>query len=353
MCVTVQTTNVVALDNQALQLVTLTNQQGMQVQFIDWGATWVSCIVPVGNEKREVLLGCQLADYAKQGVYLGATIGRYANRIANSQFEYQGKTIKLTANQNEHQLHGGLIGFDKQRWKIEQTGEKCGENFVIFSLISSDGEQGFLGKVKVQTIYRLTEDNALLVEFKAVSDRDTPLSLTNHAYFNLNNAENGSDIREHFLQLNAEQFLPVDSQGIPNAPLKSVQNSSFDFRQAKAIKQDFLQAEQQLTKGYDHAFLLDQQREKTCAILTAPDRSLSLTVSTNQPALQVYTGNYLQGTPTRSGSEYTDYTGIALETQALPDTPNHPEWWQYGGMLKAGEEYQRWTRFQFGCKSQK
>jgi len=347
MGVTVETTKTLAFDKQVLQLVTLTNQQGMQVQFIDWGATWVSCVVPVENEKREVLLGCQLADYAKQGVYLGATIGRYANRIANSQFAYQGETIKLTANQNEHQLHGGLIGFDKQRWKIEQTGEKCGENFVIFSLISPDGEQGFQGNVKVQAIYRLTDDNALIVEFKAVSDKDTPLNLTNHAYFNLNNAAQGCDIREHFLQLNAAQFLPVDSQGIPNAPLKSVQNSSFDFRQAKAIKQDFLQAEQQLTKGYDHAFLLDQQREKTCAILTAPDRSLCLTVSTSQAALQVYTGNYLQGTPTRCGGEYADYTGIALETQALPDTPNHPEWWQYGGMLKAGETYHHWTKFQF------
>ncbi|WP_439287041.1 galactose-1-epimerase [Lonepinella sp. BR2357] len=348
MSVSVETTKVLAPDKHALQLVTLTNQQGMRVQFIDWGATWVSCVVPVGDEKREVLLGCKLEDYAKQGVYFGATIGRYANRIANSQFDYQGQTIKLTANQGSHQLHGGPIGFDKRRWQIEQTEEKCGENGVIFSLTSPDGEQGFVGTVKVQAIYRLTDDNALIAEFKAISDQDTPLNLTNHAYFNLYHAEQGSDIREHLLQLNAAQFVPVDSQGIPNAPLKSVQHTSFDFRQAKAIKQDFLQDEQQLTKGYDHAFLLGTGHEKTGAILTAPDGSLRLTLTTSQPALQVYTGNYLQGTPTRAGGEYADYTGIALETQALPDTPNHPEWWQYGGMVKAGETYQQWTRFQFG-----
>ncbi|MCK3658481.1 galactose-1-epimerase [Pasteurellaceae bacterium Pebbles2] len=339
---TVEKSTALAPDNAPFQLVSLSNKQGMCVQFMDWGATWLSCKVPVNGELREVLLGCQPEDYPKQNAYLGAAVGRYANRIANSQFELNGNVVKLTANQGVHQLHGG-VGFDKVRWKIDEIQE----NFVRFSLFSADGDQGFAGNVQVKVTYRLGEDNALTVEFNAISDQDTPLNLTNHAYFNLVNASAGCDIRAHSLQLNAAEFLPVDSEGIPNAPLKSVAETSFDFRQPKVIAQDFLQQEQRLTKGYDHAFLIDEYREKTSAILIAPNGDIRLEVSTSQPALQVYTGNYLHGTPTRDEGEYADYSGIALESQALPDTPNHPEWWHYGGISKAGEHYKHWTRFQF------
>ena len=154
-------------------------------------------------------------------------------------------------------------------------------------------------------------------------------------------------MREHLLQLNADYFLPVDSEGIPNAPLKAVDSTSFDFRREKSIGADFLKEEQQLTKGYDHSFLLSGEPQKTAAILTALDRSLRLEISTSQPALQVYTGNYLGGTPNRNGGEYADYAGVALETQALPDTPNHPEWQHYAGITKATEVYRHWTKFKF------
>ncbi|WP_011199828.1 galactose-1-epimerase [[Mannheimia] succiniciproducens] len=339
---TLQKTTALAPDNQPFQIVTLSNKNGMKVQFMDWGATWISCQVPVNGELREVLLGCRAEDYPRQSAFLGATVGRYANRIANARFELNGQTFPLTANQGVHQLHGG-DGFDKRRWKIE----KCGENFVTFCLNSVDGDQGFPGNVEVVLDYELSEDNALTVRFHATPDKDTPLNLTNHAYFNLNNAIRGCDVRGHSLQLNADYFLPVDTDGIPNAPLKSVEGTSFDFLEEKPIGLDFLQEEQQLTKGYDHAFLLNNNAEKTCAILTALDRSLSLQVFTSQPALQVYTGNYLAGVPTRLGGSYADYAGIALETQALPDTPNHPEWQQYGGITKAGETYRHWTTFRF------
>lgn len=331
----------IAPDEQPFQLITLTNQNGMSIQLMDWGATWISCKVPVKGEQREILLGCHPEDYARQTAYLGASVGRYANRIANAEFTLNGKKIRLTANQGKHQLHGGE-GFDKRRWEVEM----CGLDFVRFSLFSSDGDQGFTGNVNAHVTYHLTEDNAIEVVFEANTDQDTPLNLTNHAYFNLNNAESGLDIRSHMLQLDADYFLPVDNEGIPNSSLKAVQYTSFDFRQEKLIGLDFLQEEQALTKGYDHAFLLNAQTDKPCAILTALDRSVVLQVFTSQPALQVYTGNYLGGTPTRCGSQYADYSGIALETQALPDTPNHPEWQQYGGISKAGEPYRQWTKFQ-------
>lgn len=335
-------TAVPAPDNAPFQIVTLQNSKGMTVQIMDWGAAWISCKVPVNGQLREVLLGCKPEDYPKQTAYLGASIGRYANRIADSRFELNGRSFTLTANQGNHQLHGGS-GFDKRRW----TMEKCGQNFVSFSLFSEDGDQGFPGNVRVTVRYELDDDNGLTISYEAQSDQDTPLSLTNHAYFNLHDAANGCDVRDHLLQLNAVQFLPVDSEGIPNAPLKNIEETSFDFRRPKPIRQDFLQQEQRVTKGYDHAFLLNDDPTKTAAILTAPDGSLQLKISTTQPALQVYTGNYLAGVPTRSDGVYQDYQGIALETQALPDTPNHPEWQRYGGIIKANEHYQQHTKFQF------
>ncbi|WP_116631093.1 galactose-1-epimerase [Pasteurella langaaensis] len=323
-----------APDGEPFQIFTLTNSQGMQVKIMDWGATWISCKVPVQGQLREVLLGCQPEDYIKQTAYLGASIGRYANRIAHA------AKLGLTTNQGQHQLHGGL-GWDKVRWKLD---EFC-ENFVRFRHFSADGDQGFAGNVVAFALFQLNDDNSLTITYQAENGQDTPLNLTNHAYFNL--YRENADVREHFLQVNTDQFLPVDSEGIPNAPLKSVEQTSFDFRTEKIIHADFLKEEQALTKGYDHAFLLNKNETKPCAILTAPDRSLRLEVSTSQSALQVYTGNYLADTPTRNGGAYQDYSGIALETQALPDTPNHPEWWQYGGMAKAGESYQHWTKFKF------
>lgn len=338
-----QTAQGCAPDGLPFQLFTLTNTRGMTIQVMDWGATWMSCKVPVQQVLREVLLGCRVEDYPSQQAYLGVTVGRYANRIAQGQFVLNGKTIQLDLNHGRHQLHGGTTGFNGKRWRVAQ----CGDNFVRFTLFSVDGDQGFQGNLNVTLTYTLTEENCVEVRFDAETDQDGPLNLTNHAYFNLNDADYGADIRTHYLQLNADYYLPVDAEGIPNGPLKSVQQTSFDFRRMKKIGQDFLQDEQVLVKGYDHAFLLNEDKTQTSAILTASDGSLSLHVSTSQPALQVYTGNFLAGTPTRLASVYADYAGVALETQALPDTPNHPEWWKFGGMSRAYEKYQHWTQFKF------
>ena len=332
-------------DGRRFNIFTLQNRNGMSIQIMDWGATWLSCKVPVNGELREVLLGCQPEDYPHQQAYLGASIGRYANRIANARFSLNGKTYQLSANQGDHQLHGGLQGYDKCRWELA----KCGQNFISFYWFSLDGEEGFPAMVQVRVTYQLNDDNSVEVRYEAKPSADTPLNLTNHAYFNLQNAEQGVDVRQHRLQINADYFLPVDSEGIPNAPLKSVANTAFDFRQSKTLAQDFGLQEQQVTKGYDHSFLL-KQNAQPAAILSAPSADVFLKVFTSQPALQVYTGNYLNGTANRAGQSYADFAGIALETQVLPDTPNHPEWWQYGGITRGGESYCQWTKFVFSTE---
>ena len=314
----------------------------MECVFNLWigGATWLSCKVPVNGTLREVLLGCKVEDYPTHQSYLGASIGRYANRIANAQFELNGELIKLRSNQGKHQLHGGE-GFDKRRWKIQE----CGENFVCFSLYSVDGDQGFPGNVDVSVIYTLTDDNSVKIEYAGMCDKDTALNLTNHAYFNLENAEQGSDVREHTLRLNGDFYLPVDNDGIPNSPLKHVVNTSFDFRIAKPIKQDFCKGSSKQQKVTIIPLLSIKAWQKPCVLLTSPTGDLSLEVRTSQAALQFYTGNYLADTPTRNGELYADFSGVALETQCLPDTPNHPEWQNYGGIQKAGERYCQWTEF--------
>ncbi|CAK6494911.1 Aldose 1-epimerase [Pantoea sp. Nvir] len=333
-----------APDGQPWRITVLRNASGMVATFMDWGATWLSARVPMRDGSvREALLGCATpSDYLHQDAYLGATIGRYANRIRKATLVQQG--IQLTANQGEHQLHGGPQGFDKRRWQIVSQSE----NSVVYRLDSPDGDQGYPGNLLAQVSYTLDDDNCLSISYQAEVDRPCPVNLTNHAYFNLD-AHHG-DARQHRLQLLAEQYLPVDSDGIPNAPLKAVAGTSFDFRAGKSVAQDFLaDADQQAVKGYDHAFLLNSAGDASqpAAHLWSADGELQLTVTTAAPALQFYTGNYLAGTRAREQESYTAFQGIALESEFLPDSPNHPEWPQPSCWLQPGERWESVTRYRF------
>lgn len=335
-----------APDGQPYRISTLRNSAGMVVTMMDWGATLLSCRVPMKDGTvRETLLGCATPeDYLNQSAYLGATVGRYANRIAKSQFVHDGETIQIAANQGEHQLHGGPEGFDKRRWRIvRQNGQE-----VLYTLDSADGDQGFPGEFRVTARYSLTEDNRIAIEFRAKVDKPCPVNLTNHAYFNLDGAQN--DVRQHRLQLFADSYLPVDSNGIPHAGLKDVAGTSFDFLNAKTIAKDFLSEEDQtLVKGYDHAFLLQAKGDvnQPAAHVWSSDNQLQMTVYTSAPALQFYSGNYLDGTPAREQGTYTAYQGLALESEFLPDSPNHPEWPQPDCWLQPGDEYLSVTEYQF------
>ncbi|MEZ3497940.1 galactose-1-epimerase [Pantoea sp. KPR_PJ] len=333
-----------APDGQPWRITVLRNANGMVATFMDWGATWLSARVPMHDGSvRETLLGCATpSDYLHQDAYLGATIGRYANRIAHATLTQQ--KIQLAANQGEHQLHGGPEGFDKRRWQIVSQSDSD----VVYRIDSPDGDQGYPGNLLAQVRYALEEDNTLSISYQAEVDQPCPVNLTSHAYFNLD-AHHG-DARQHRLQLLAEKYLPVDSAGIPNAPLKAVAGTSFDFREAKTVAQDFLaDADQQAVKGYDHAFLLNSAGDASqpAARLWSEDGQLELSVMTTAPALQFYTGNYLAGTRAREQESYTAFQGIALESEFLPDSPNHPEWPQPSCWLQPGERWESVTRYRF------
>lgn len=314
----------------------------LQITLTDLGASWLSCLVKIHNEWREVLVSTSPECWKTQTAYFGATIGRYANRIANGCYTLNGKSFVLAQNNGKHNLHGGNIGADKQYWAVEFATQQA----VRFSKIFANGEEGFGGSVQTSVEYRLHR-NQLEIHFNAHSDADTPLCLTNHAYFNLDNTPT---IHRHKLQIEAENYLPVDSSGIPCSSLKSVINTGFDFRQAKTLGQDLLKdSDQQKVKGYDHAFLLAKNSSDTPACSLSVD-DLLLDIYTTMPAIQIYTGNWLSGQPNFTGGEYPDYAGVAIEPEFLPDTPNHPEWWHYGGISRKDEPYQHQIRYQFKLK---
>lgn len=325
------------------QIITLSNKNGMIIKLSNWGATWLSCVLSVAGQNREVLLGCQTFEqYAQQHAYLGATVGRYANRIANASIEVNGKTYTLSANQGVNQLHGGKLGFDKQLWHIQSQSDQQ----ITFALISPDGDQGFPGELKVEAIYRLTNDNQVIIYFKAITSKTTPVNLTNHAYFNLD-GDTSKDILNHTLQVNADFYLPIDSNGIPNSDLVSVSQNDMDLRRPKLIAERLLESPiRQITGGYDHAYLLDKSQPIAAKLISA-DRKVTMNVTTTKPALQIYTGNFLQHTPNRYNGEYDNFAGIALEAQFLPDSPHHPDWPQPSCFLQPKQTYHHQISYQF------
>ncbi|MFD3249291.1 galactose-1-epimerase [Rahnella aquatilis] len=336
-----------APDGQPFEQVTLQNAAGATATFMDWGATWLSFTLPLADgSPRELLLGCQSPlEYMNQSAYLGATVGRYANRIARAQFDIDGKPHLVVANQGVHQLHGGPEGFHARRWTIlEQTAQK-----LTFQLFSADGDQGYPGNMTAKVHYQLTDDNRLEIRYEATVDKLCPVNLTNHAYFNLDGE--GTDVRQHKLQLFADRFLPVDSDGIPCADPTPVENTGMNFNAAKTLAKDFLaDRDQQRVKGYDHAYLLNRtcnSGSNPAAHLWSADGKVKMTMFTSAPAVQLYSGNFLGGTPNRSGGAYASYSGVALESEFLPDSPNHVTWPQPSCWIKPGQTYKSSTTYQF------
>ena len=336
-----------ASDGRPAQIIRLENQAGMSVVFMDIGATWLSCQVPVNGIVRDVLLGvATMADFYQQTSYMGGTVGRYANRIARGKFEIDGLFYSVSINHADNCHHGGEIGFDKRRWTIVSSSDRQ----VEFSLSSHDGDQGFPGNVDVSARYELTDDNQVIISFNATTNKATPVNLTNHAYFNLLGAESAFDCQDHLLQINADLYLPTDGVGIPLDKPVTVESTSFDFRVLKRIGHDYLQDQQQVcAKGYDHSFVINPHitRLNPVATVVSPDKKITMNVYTNKPAIQLYTGNWLSGTPNREGNYYHDYAGLALETQFLPDSPNHPEWDQPSCILRPEQSYLYTTTYEF------
>ncbi|MGR5062296.1 galactose-1-epimerase [Photobacterium sp. DNB22_13_2] len=341
-----------AFDGRPASLFTLTNASGMTATFMDIGATWLSCTVPVSsengesNETREMLLGCAtMADHQKQSAYFGSTVGRYANRIANGQFITEGGTTQVITNQAGNTLHGGPDGFDKRRWSVISQSESKLE----LSLVSEDGDQGFPGRLEAKVTFELTADNTVAISYQANCDKPCPVNFTNHAYFNLAGEASAEDCLQHELMIKAGHFVPTSEVGIPTGELKSVEQTGFDFREGKTIGRDLLSdPEQLLAKGYDHAFILPFELTngiQDFAKVVSPDQKVTMMVQTTKPAVQLYTGNFLAGTKGTSG-EYGIHQGFCLETEYLPDAPNHPEW-PGDSILRPNQTYAHYTGYRF------
>jgi len=313
------------------------------------GATILALDVPdAGGKFNDVVLGYDSAEaYLANTSYLGAVVGRFANRIAGGTFRIDDATYHLPANAGRHLLHGGRNGFDTQIWTghFVETHEGAG---VCFARTSPDGEQGFPGEVDVSAQYVWTTDNRLIVDFAATSTAPTPFNIAQHSYFNLRGAAAGSLITDHLLQINADHMTPVDATLIPTGAVRDVMGTPFDFRCPKRIGDDIARDDEQLRYGggYDHNWVLNGHGMREVAVLFDPPTRRRLSISTDQPGLQLYTGNALAGGwMGKGGIAYQNRSGVALETQHFPDSPNHPHF--PNTILRPGKPFHSRTIFTF------
>lgn len=326
---------------------TLTNENGAQVVLSSLGAGIVAIKLPnPDGTLTDVVLGYDdPCAYFADGPCGGKTPGRYANRIAKGHFELDGKTYTLPINNGPNHLHGGPEGYQNRIWKCAT--EKSDK--VIFTLESPDGDAGYPGNLSMKVTYTWSEDNALRIDYSATTDAPTVLNLTNHAYFNLDGHNSGTGLNQT-LKLNCSRWLPTDDTLIPTGEFAEVAGTPMDFTQERVIGEkindDF--AALKYGKGYDNCWIADQfdGNIHEVAVLKAAKSGRKLIVKTNQPAAQVYTGNWLAGCPTgKDGYTYNDYDAVAIECQGCPDAPNHPHFPQQ--RLNPGEEYMRTIIFEF------
>jgi aldose 1-epimerase len=324
--------------------VVLSNKSGMSAAVTTYGATLLELRVPDKNAVAEnIVLGFDnLVQYERQSPYFGATIGRYANRIAGAAFDLQGRHYMLAANNGPNTLHGGAVGFDKRRWDgrlLEIKDDRCS---VEFSRTSRDGEEGFPGDLRATVIYTLTDDNKLILEYSATTSAPTPINLTNHAYFNLSGA-GGNSILNHKLTINANRFTPVDSTLIPTGAIQSVKQTAMDFSQGKTIGDDM----SKVPGGYDHNFIIDGRNDqlKEAARLEDPISGRIMTMYTTEPGVQFYSGNFLDASICGNGGVYKKHSGLCLEAQHYPDSPHHPNFPNV--VLMPGKVYKQTTIYAF------
>ncbi|MCL2512882.1 MAG: galactose mutarotase [Oscillospiraceae bacterium] len=318
---------------------------GMVAEILTFGAILDRLFIPAGNETRDVVLGYDgLEGYADDASYQGAVAGRYANRIAGGKFKIGGREYSLTQNEDNGNCLHGAGEFSKAVWQ----GEITGDNAVKLSYASLEGKNGFPGTLETSVVYSL-ENSALKIDFSAVSDSKTVINLTNHAYFNLNGS---GDILGHELHINAGSYIPVDKNSIPTGETADVGGTPFDFKTFKKIGRDIGENNGQLenTGGYDHNFCVNgyDGSLKTAAVLKDGKNELEMTVKTTLPGVQLYTGNFLRGETGKNGVPLDYRTGVCLETQYYPDTPNNPGFPQC--TFEAGEEYKAVTVFDFSVR---
>lgn len=340
-------------DGKIADLYTLKNTNGVIVQISNYGGTITNLVVPDKNGKFEnVTLACDsLGGYLKGVPYFGALIGRFGNRIAKGKFSLEGKEYKLAQNNAVNALHGGIKGFDKVLWTATPIDGE--EPQLKLTYTAADGEEGYPGKLDVEVVYTLQKDNSLKIEYKAKTDKATVINLTNHAYFNLSGDMNKT-ILDHEVSISADKFLPVNETLIPTGELKPVAGTVFDFNKATKIGagiNDAKDVQIKYGKGYDHCWVLTDSSSnlKNIASVYEPTSGRLMEVLTTEPAIQFYTGNFLDGTiKGKDGIIYKHRSGLCLETEHYPDAPNQPKF--PTTVLKPAETYQTTTIYKFSVR---
>ena len=337
-------------DGQPVDLYILTNKNGMEAAITNYGGTVVSLKVADRNGKFEdVVLGYDNLDgYATGKAYIGATVGRYANRIAHATFTLDGVTYTLAKNDGDNHLHGG---FNQRVWTAKDVSSSA-EQALELTYLSKDGEEGFPGTLPVKVVYTLTDQNELKIDYSTTTDKDTVLNLTNHAYFNLAGQGNG-DILQQQIMIRADRFTPIDAVSIPTGELRSVKGTAFDFASSTAIGARIDQDDQQLKlgRGYDHNWVLNNATPGSLFLAAQaydPHSGRVLEVLTTEPGIQLYTGNFLDGIHGKDGKVYNRRYAFCLETQHFPDSPNHPNF--PSTELKPGQHFQSTTVYKFSTK---
>ena len=335
-------------DGVDVYLYTLTNDRELEVAVITYGGAITSLKVPDRNDALgDIVLGFDtLEQYVSNPLYFGALVGRYANRIASGKFSLNGVEYQLGRNNGGNHLHGGFRGFDKRVWKASEE-MKDGSAFLHLSYFSADGEENYPGNLNAYVDYTL-RDNELSIEYRATTDRDTIVNLSNHSYFNL---KTKGTILDHELMLHADGFTPVTKDLIPTGEISSIEGTPMDFRKTRTIGSQIDQDYDQLgfTGGYDHNFVLNDWNGslRPVARLREPMTGRVLEILTTQPGIQFYSGNFLDGSYTgKYGFVYEKYAGLCLEPQHFPDSPNHPNF--PSTVLRPGEEYNETTVLRFG-----
>jgi aldose 1-epimerase len=340
-------------DGKAVDIYTLRNSKGAEARIITYGGTLVSLTMP---DKRgtygDVVLGCNsLGDYEKITTYFGALIGRYGNRIGKAQFTLDGQTYHLAPNNNGNSLHGGVKGFDKVVWTVAEFKENsAGGPQLALTYTSKDGEEGYPGTLQVKAIYTLTDNNEVRIDFTATTDKDTVVNLTDHSYFNLSGK---GDILKDIVTIPAANITPVDAGLIPLGNLQSVAGTPFDFQKPTAIgaRINADDAQLKLGPGYDHNWVFDKKPGELTlqAHVTDPDSGRVLDVLSTEPAVQFYTGNFLDGTiKGKGGWMYQKHDGFTLEPQHYPESPNKPNF--PSTVLRPGETYKNTIIYRFSVQ---
>jgi aldose 1-epimerase len=337
-------------DGTPVSLYTMTNEKGITMKVMNYGGIIVSLEVPDKEGKSiDVVLGFDsLAAYEKQSPFFGALVGRYGNRIGNGKFSLDGKEYTLVKNNNGNHLHGGAKGFDKVFWNIEETPAEDGVAIKL-SYLSKDMEEGYPGNLNTEVIYTLTDDNTIRFDYKATTDKKTIVNLTQHAYFNLNGGKD--DILGHEVALNADRFVAVSQALIPTGELKAVEGTPFDFRKPVAIGARINADDEQIKfgKGYDHCWVINGEGFRQTAVVYDSASGIEMTVHTDEPGVQFYTGNFLDGSLTgKDNVVYKQRTGFCLETQHFPDSPNKKEFPSV--VLNPGDTYTSRTSYQFSLR---